>query len=63
MLWVYTPTVARYLDKIDAGSLVYHCVDRWWAFGDYDPEEMRACHEILCRRADHVFVSSLEFAG
>lgn len=60
LLWVYTPTTARYLDRIPARGLVYHCVDRWWAFEEYDAAEMRACHEILCRRADHVFVSSLE---
>lgn len=60
LLWVYTPTVARYLDLLPARGLVYHCVDRWWAFKDYDADEMRRCHEILCRRADHVFVSSLE---
>jgi glycosyltransferase involved in cell wall biosynthesis len=45
---------------LPARGLVYHCVDRWWAFKDYDADEMRRCHEILCRRADHVFVSSLE---
>ena len=60
LLWVYTPTAARYLDRLPARGLVYHCVDRWWAFDEYDSAEMRACHEILCRRADHVFVSSLE---
>ncbi len=60
VLWVYTPTVARYLDRIRHRGLVYHCVDRWWAFDDYDTAEMRACHEILCRRSDHVFASSLE---
>lgn len=60
LLWVYTPTVARYLDALPARGLVYHCVDRWWAFKDYDADEMRRCHEILCRRADHVFVSSRE---
>ena len=63
LLWVYTPTTARYLDQIPARGLVYHCVDRWWAFEDYDAAEMRACHEILCRRADHVFASSLELQG
>lgn len=60
LLWVYTPTVARYLDAIPARGLVYHCVDRWWAFTEYDTDEMMRCHEILCRRADHVFVSSRE---
>lgn len=60
LLWVYTPTVARYLDVLPARGLVYHCVDRWWAFKEYDADEMLRCHEILCRRADHVFVSSRE---
>ncbi|MGH7592958.1 MAG: glycosyltransferase [Gemmatimonadales bacterium] len=60
LLWIYTPTVARYLDRLPARGLVYHCVDRWWAFKEYDTDEMRCCHEILCRRADHVFVSSRE---
>jgi glycosyltransferase involved in cell wall biosynthesis len=60
VLWVYTPTAARYLDRLTARGVVYHCVDRWWAFDDYDGQEMRACHEILCRRADHVFASALE---
>lgn len=60
VLWVYVPTPARYLTWLPARGLVYHCVDRWWAFDDYDSWEMLACHEILCRRADHVFASSLE---
>lgn len=60
ILWVYTPTVARYLDLLPGRGLVYHCVDRWWAFNDYDTDEMLRCHEILCRRADHVFASSRE---
>lgn len=58
LLWVYTPTVARYLSQLRRSGLVYHCVDRWWAFEEYDPVEMRACHEILCREADHVFASA-----
>jgi glycosyltransferase involved in cell wall biosynthesis len=60
VLWVYMPIAARFLDQIDHGALIYHCVDRWWEFEDYDHAEMRACHEILCARADHVFVSSRE---
>jgi glycosyltransferase involved in cell wall biosynthesis len=58
LLWVYTPTIARYLPNLRRSGLVYHCVDRWWAFEEYDPVEMRACHEILCREADHVFASA-----
>jgi len=58
ILWVYTPTVARYLPRLRRSGLVYHCVDRWWEFEEYDAAEMRACHEILCREADHVFASA-----
>ncbi len=58
LLWVYTPTVAPYLAGMRRGGLVYHCVDRWWAFSDYDSEVMRACHALLCREADVVFASS-----
>lgn len=58
LFWVYTPTVARYLDQLPHSGLVYHCVDRWWEFSDLDQAEMRACHDILCRRADVVFASA-----
>jgi glycosyltransferase involved in cell wall biosynthesis len=60
LLWVYTPTVAPYLAGLRRRGLVYHCVDRWWAFSDYDGDVMRACHESLCRTADVVFASSAE---
>jgi glycosyltransferase involved in cell wall biosynthesis len=62
LLWVYAPTVARYLDRLPRRGLVYHCVDRWWAFNDLDQREMRACHEILCRSADVVFASAKTLA-
>ena len=58
LLWVYTPTVAPYLDGMPRVGLVYHCVDRWWAFADYDAQVMRECHAELCRAADVVFVSA-----
>jgi glycosyltransferase involved in cell wall biosynthesis len=58
--WVYTPTVAPYLKKLPGRGLVYHCVDRWWSFADYDGAVMRACHAQLCREADVVFASSAE---
>jgi glycosyltransferase involved in cell wall biosynthesis len=60
LLWVYTPTVAPYLEGFQRRGLVYHCVDRWWAFSDYDGDVMRTCHETLCRTADVVFASSAE---
>jgi glycosyltransferase involved in cell wall biosynthesis len=60
LLWVYTPSVAPYLSGMRRSGLVYHCVDRWWAFSDYDSDVMRRCHVQLCREADVVFASSAE---
>jgi glycosyltransferase involved in cell wall biosynthesis len=60
LLWVYTPTVAPYLASLPRAGLVYHCVDRWWAFSDYDSKVMRDCHAQLCREADVVFASAGE---
>lgn len=58
LLWVYAPTVAPYLRGMRRSGLVYHCVDRWWAFTEYDAAAMRGCHEQLCREADVVFASA-----
>lgn len=58
LLWVYTPTVSGYLRGMPRRGLVYHCVDRWWEFGEYDTRVMRDHHERLCRDADVVFASS-----
>lgn len=56
--WVYTPTVEPYLEAIPGAGLVYHCVDRWWKFSEYDEDLMRRHHVLLCRKADVVFASS-----
>ncbi|MBX6385679.1 MAG: glycosyltransferase [Microbispora sp.] len=58
--WVYTPTVAPAIRDLPRRGLVYHCVDRWWAFTDYNAEVMRRHHEWLCRNADVVFASAAE---
>jgi hypothetical protein len=58
LLWVYTPTVSAHLQRIPHRGIVYHCVDRWWAFSEYDTAIMRAHHERMCRIADVVFASS-----
>lgn len=58
LLWVYTPTVSPCLGSIPSSGVVYHCVDRWWEFSEYDPAIMRAHHARLCRIADVVFASS-----
>jgi glycosyltransferase involved in cell wall biosynthesis len=58
LLWVYQPTVAPFLQGMPCAGLVYHCVDRWWAFEEYDTDVMRECHRILCQQADVVFASA-----
>lgn len=58
LLWIYTPTVEPLLDAIPATGMVYHCVDRWWEFSEYDADVMREHHANLCRKADVVFASS-----
>jgi len=59
LLWVYAPHVAPYLKHIPRSGLVYHCVDRWWAFSEYDTVAMRRYHQQLCEQADVVFASSV----
>jgi glycosyltransferase involved in cell wall biosynthesis len=59
LLWAYAPNVATYLKGIPRSGLVYHCVDRWWAFSDHNASAMRTYHRQLCEQADVVFASSL----
>jgi glycosyltransferase involved in cell wall biosynthesis len=58
LLWVYIPTTAPYLPPMRRHAMVYHCVDRWWEFTEYNPPLMRRYHEQLCRQADVVFASA-----
>jgi glycosyltransferase involved in cell wall biosynthesis len=60
LLWVYIPTVAPYLSRLPRQGLVYHCVDRWWAFTEYDSAVMRSHHAELCRSSDSTFASATE---
>jgi glycosyltransferase involved in cell wall biosynthesis len=39
-------------------SVIYHCVDRWDAFGTYDAEMMRKVDEDCCRFADLVLATA-----
>lgn len=58
ILWVYGPHVAPWIRDLPRSLLVYHCVDRWAAFQDYDAGWMQACERELCQRADLVFASA-----
>jgi len=60
LLWVYAPNAAPYIGSLPRAGLVYHCVDRWWAFSNHDAAVMRDYHAQLCRAADVVFASAAE---
>jgi len=62
VLWVYGPHVAPWIRRLPRHRLVYHCVDRWGAFQNYDPAWMEACERELCRTADVVFASAEDLA-
>jgi glycosyltransferase involved in cell wall biosynthesis len=60
--WVYAPHVAPWLRGLPRKMLVYHCVDRWSAFQEYDADQMARCEAELCRTADLVLASAEDLA-
>jgi glycosyltransferase involved in cell wall biosynthesis len=60
VLWTFTPHVAPYLAGLERRLLIYHCVDRWSAFADYDGALMDRWEAELCARADVVFASAAD---
>ena len=62
MLWVYGPHVASWIRDIPRRCLVYHCVDRWSAFKDYDADFMASSEAEICRAADLVIASAEDLA-
>jgi glycosyltransferase involved in cell wall biosynthesis len=62
ILWVYAPHVAPWIRNLRRKCLVYHCVDRWSAFQDYDATHMARCEEEICRSADLVLASAEDLA-
>lgn len=62
LLWVYGPHVAPWIRQMPRTGLVYHCVDRWSAFEEYDAAHMSACEAEICRAADLVLASAEDLA-
>jgi glycosyltransferase involved in cell wall biosynthesis len=60
--WIYAPHVAPWIRGLPRKMLVYHCVDRWSAFQDYDAAQMARCEEEICRTADLVLASAEDLA-
>jgi glycosyltransferase involved in cell wall biosynthesis len=62
IIWVYLPHVAPLIRSMPRRLLVYHCVDRWSAFEDYDATLMERLEADLCRSADVIFASAEDLA-
>ena len=60
--WVYAPHVAPWIRELPRKGLVYHCVDRWSAFQDYDAARMAEYERELCQSADLVLASAEDLA-
>jgi glycosyltransferase involved in cell wall biosynthesis len=62
VIWTYLPHIAPMIGAMPRRLLVYHCVDRWSAFEDYDAALMERSEAELCRRADLIFASAEDLA-
>ena len=62
VLWTFLPHTGTMLRDLPRQLLVYHCVDRWSQFEDYDSGLMEQLEERLCRQADIVFASAEDLA-
>ena len=63
VIWTYLPHIAPLIRAMPRRLLVYHCVDRWSAFEDYDAPLMERLEAELCRDADLVFASAEDLAA
>ena len=62
IIWTYLPHIEPLLRRLPRQLLIYHCVDRWSAFEDYDAELMDRLEAQLCRQADLIFASAQDLA-
>jgi glycosyltransferase involved in cell wall biosynthesis len=62
VIWTYLPHIAPLIRAMPRRLLVYHCVDRWSAFEDYDATLMERLEAELCRDADLIFASAEDLA-
>ncbi|MFN2567924.1 MAG: glycosyltransferase [Gemmatimonadaceae bacterium] len=63
IVWTYLPHIAPLIRRMPRRLLVYHCVDRWSAFEDYDATLMERSEADLCRSADLIFASAEDLAA
>ena len=58
MVWTYHPYIVDLLDDLDAGPLVYHCVDDLAAIPGIDADAFNREEIRLLKVANHVFTTS-----
>ncbi len=57
ILWFVLPHPGFMLDAVPHELAIYYCIDDYAAHPGVDAERIRACDDMLTRRADHVFVA------
>ncbi|MBK8740384.1 MAG: glycosyltransferase [Betaproteobacteria bacterium] len=57
ILWFVLPHPSFMLDAVPHELAIYYCIDDYAAHPGVDAASMRACDDMLTRRADHVFVA------
>jgi glycosyltransferase involved in cell wall biosynthesis len=62
LMWVFAPQCEPYIRDLSRRLTIYHCVDRWSAFADFDPKTLDRNEADLCRRADVIFASAEDLA-
>jgi len=58
-IWSFTPDISYLLERFDAETVVYYCVDDHASFSGYDAEQVLREEADLCRRADLVVTTSM----
>lgn len=62
LIWTYHPFMLDVVQGMDAGPLLYHCVDDLAAVPGVDAKAFRAAEERLIERANDVFVTAPSLA-
>ncbi len=57
VLWFVVPHPSFLLDAVPHERAIYYCIDDYAAHPGVDAARIRACDDMLTRRADHVFVA------
>jgi glycosyltransferase involved in cell wall biosynthesis len=62
LVWSFLPQLAGHIRRMPRRFTIYHCVDRWSAFKDFDPAVMERGEADLCSISDLVLASAQDLA-